>query len=160
MPAFTPFNFHPHWHLVRPAPGHAFELPPLPILDPLSRQNRRSREAEQRTLSRQHNRQVLALSGRTLSQFELVPRGNGQARLAHCSACTQYNHDKKRCVLCHHIGHNRRNYPFPQERIPETRRMDGIPCFQSQNQLNQPAFALQMSQGQGVDAELDTSQGT
>src|ERR1700712_4490927 len=92
MLAFTPFDFHPHWHIVRPAPGYAFELPPLPILDPISRQNRRSREAEQRALSRQHNRQMLAESGRILSQFERIPRENGQARLTHCSACTPYSH--------------------------------------------------------------------
>src|SRR6195952_2494621 len=99
MLAFTPFNFHPHWHIVRPAPGYAFELPPLPTLEPISRQNCRSREAEQRVLSRQHNRQMLAESGRILSQFERIPRENGQARLTHCSACIVHITTTKRDVL-------------------------------------------------------------
>ena len=160
MLAFTPFDFHPHWHIVRPAPGYAFELPPLPILDPISRQNRRSREAEQRALGRQHNRQMLAESGRILSQFERIPRENGQARLTHCSACTPYSHDKKRCVGCRHTGHNRSNCPFPYERTQAMPRTAGIPQFQSQNQLNQPVFASPLSGDQGLDGGLEVIPGT
>lgn len=156
MLAFTPFDFHPHWHITRPAPGYAFELPPLPILDPISRQNRRTREAEQRALSRQHNRQILAESGRILSQFEGMPRQNGQARLSHCSACTPHNHDKKRCVGCRHTGHNRSNCPFPHEKTTAMPRTGGIPNIPGQNQFNQPVFASQLSRVQGWDEGSET----
>lgn len=152
--AFTPFDFHPHWHLTRPAPGYAYELPPIPILDPISRQLRRTREAEQRALSRQHNRQVLAESGRILSQFERLPRESIRARLAHCSSCTPYNHDRKRCVGCRHTGHNRSNCPFPSERTTAMPRVGGMPLFQGQNQLSEPPSTLQLSSVEGEDLEV------
>src|ERR1700712_983628 len=77
-----------------------------------------------------------------------------------CSACTPYNHDKKRCVGCRHTGHNRSNCPFPYERTQAMPRTAGIPQFQSQNQLNQPVFALQLSRDQGLDGGLEVIPGT
>jgi len=54
--AIVPVDFHPHWHIQRPLPGFEYVPPPPIILDPISRQRRRTAEAERRAHERANNR--------------------------------------------------------------------------------------------------------
>jgi hypothetical protein len=120
---FTSHDFHPYWHIYRPPPGFAYERPPRPILDPITRQQRRSEEAERRAHARAHDRRRTAESGRILSQFEAQ-----NAPLRHCSACVEPRHDKSRCQGCKSTGHIRSTCPF---------RGTGTPIMQEQPRIHQ-----------------------
>lgn len=101
-----PLYFHPHWHWRRPRIAAEFVELPTPILDPVTRQQRRIQEAEKRASARQHARARVAASGRILSQHEQI-----QDQLRHCSACVEYGHDKATCKGCRATGHNRSACP-------------------------------------------------
>lgn len=101
-----PIDFHPHWHWFRPPPGLEPIVPPRPILDPETRQRRRTEETERRAQARQHARVRTAHTDRILSQHE-----QQQAVLRHCSACTEYGHDRATCRGCRSIGHTRNACP-------------------------------------------------
>jgi hypothetical protein len=107
LTAITPIDFHPHWHINRPLPGFEYVPPPPIILDPISRQLRRTEEAERRAHVRAHNRIRVAQTGRILSQFE--QRGG---ILRHCSMCTEPRHDRAVCQGCRSTDHNRARCPF------------------------------------------------
>ncbi|RKF96009.1 hypothetical protein GcM1_038001, partial [Golovinomyces cichoracearum] len=96
-------------------------LPP-PLLDPITRQRRRTQDAENSTNARQHTRARYATSGRILSQHEQL-----QAQLRHCSACIEYGHDKATCRRCRATGHNRFACP-------------NISCQRSQFQAQYPPY--------------------
>jgi len=65
-----PNDFHPHWHWYRPPPGAERVEYPLPILDPKTRQQRRTIETERRAHARAHAAVRRATTGRILSQHE------------------------------------------------------------------------------------------
>lgn len=101
-----PLDFHPHWHWVKPLLGaQPIELP-LAILDPQTRQRRRTEETNRRAQERAHRRVRLAQTGRILSQHEQI-----QGILRHCSACTIYGHDKATCRGCRSTDHRRNACP-------------------------------------------------
>ena len=87
-----PSDFHPHWHWEKPLPGAEPVASELPILDPETRQRRRTEEAARRAHQRQHAAVRRAQTGRILSQHEQI-----QTALRHCSACTEWGHDKATC---------------------------------------------------------------
>ena len=95
-----PMDFHPHWHWFRPLPGSEPIVPPQPILDPETRQRRRTEETERRAQARQYARVRRAQTGRILSQHE-----QQQSVLRHCSACTEHGHDRATCRGCRSTGH-------------------------------------------------------
>jgi hypothetical protein len=101
-----PMDFHPHWHWFRPPPGSAPVVLPLPILDPETRQYRRTQEAERRLQARQYARARTAATGRILSQYK-----QQQSVLRHCSACTEFGHDKATCRGCRSTNHIRNACP-------------------------------------------------
>jgi len=108
--AITLYDFHPHWHILKPLPGFSYTPPPPPILDPYTRAHRRTIEAERRAHNRTHQRRrqtQATQTGRIMSQFEGVG-----ARVRHCSACVPYGHDKARCQGCLSSGHTRASCPF------------------------------------------------
>jgi hypothetical protein len=111
--AIVPIDFHPHWHINRPPPGFEYIPPPPIILDPISRQLRRTQEAERRAHVRANNRLRIAQTGRILSQFE-----QRQGVLRHCSACTELRHDKATCGGCKSTGHIRSTCPFVPRAMP------------------------------------------
>jgi hypothetical protein len=106
--SFQPVDFHPHWHYERPPIGVEWN-PPLPILDPVDRQRRRTAEVERRAHSRVHARLRTAQTGRILSQHE-----QREAPLRHCSACTEHGHDRATCHGCRSTDHTRSRCPFRQ----------------------------------------------
>jgi hypothetical protein len=97
--AITLIDFHPHWHINRPPPGFKYTPPPLLILDPASRFLRCTQEAERRAHIQANNRLQIVQTGRILSQFK-----QRQGALRHCSACTEYGHDKQTCGGCRSTG--------------------------------------------------------
>jgi hypothetical protein len=101
-----PADFHPHWHWEKPLPGFEPIVLPTPILDPETRQRRRTQEAKRRLHDRQYTRARTAQTGRVLSQFE-----QQQAPLRHCSACIEFGHDKATCRGCRSSNHNRSACP-------------------------------------------------
>ena len=111
-----PIDFHPHWHIVRPPLSFEYVPPPPPILDPIERAVRRSRDTERRA-HQVINRRRLAQTGRVLSGFEQV-----HAPLRHCSACTVHGHDKATCRGCISTGHTRSGCP---NIAPRTQRAQG-----------------------------------
>lgn len=102
----TSNDFHPHWHINRPPIGFQSTTIQPPILDPLTRQQRRNNEAARRAHQRAFNRQRVAQTGRILSQFE-----SQSQVLRHCSACVEAGHDKMRCRGCRATGHSRNRCP-------------------------------------------------
>jgi hypothetical protein len=128
-----PLDFHSHWHWVKPLPGSAPVELPRPILDPETRQRRRTQEADRRAQNRAHHRVRQAQTGRILSQHEQI-----QTILRHCSACTIYGHDKTTCRGCRSTNHRRTACPF----VPYQGRGSGT-------QLHQPPLpnrAIQVPQ--------------
>jgi hypothetical protein len=101
-----PMDFHPHWHWFRPLPGSEPIVPPQPILDPETRQRRRTEETERRAQARQYARVRRAQTGRILSQHE-----QQQSVLRHCSACTEHGHDRATCRSCRSTGYTRNACP-------------------------------------------------
>jgi hypothetical protein len=107
-----PLHFHPHYHWLRPPPGAEPVAFDPPILDPETRQRRRSEETERRAQIRAHARVRRAQTGRILSQHE-----QGLPALRHCSACIEFGHDKATCRGCRSTGHTRASCPHvPRER--------------------------------------------
>ncbi|KAI1001517.1 hypothetical protein K3495_g6682 [Podosphaera aphanis] len=95
-------DFHQYWHFDRPQPNFQQLIPDPPILDPVIRQQRRTKEYGRRAHARAHNRQQAAQTVRILSQHEtLLPV------LRHCTACVELGHDKIRCQGCRPTGHTR-----------------------------------------------------
>jgi MULE transposase domain len=128
-----PQDFHPHWHWEKPLPGSAPIVLPPPILDPETRQRRRTEEAARRLQARQHARVRTAHTGRILSQFE-----QQQPVLRHCSACIEYGHDKATCRGCRSTTHTRNACPNVsyQRRIATDPQLniEGETSFQQQPQ--------------------------
>ena len=112
-----PLDFHPHWHWFKPPPGAELVAPEPPILDPETRQRRRTEETSRRAHARQHDAIRRAQTGRILSQHEQI-----QTVLRHCSACTEWGHDKATCRGCRATSHTRNNCP----NSPYSRRSDAI----------------------------------
>ena len=107
-----PLDFHPFYHYYKPPPGAEPIVFEPPILDPVSRQQRRAFETERRAHARQNQRLRTAQTGRILSQFEQAIQ-----RLRHCSACLIHGHDRATCQGCRSTGHTRSNCPFTTANI-------------------------------------------
>lgn len=101
-----PMDFHAHWHWYRPLPGSAPIILQSLILDPETRQRRRTEETARREQARQHARARRAQTGRILSQFE-----QQRQVLHHCSACIEFGHDKVTCRGCKSTDRRRNACP-------------------------------------------------
>ena len=112
-----PLDFHPHWHWFKPPPGAEIVAPIPPILDPETRQRRRTEEASRRAHQRQHAAIRRAQTGRILSQHEQI-----HTTLHHCSACIEWGHDKATCRGCRATSHTRNACP----NTPYSRRSEAI----------------------------------
>ncbi|RKF72598.1 hypothetical protein GcM1_247076, partial [Golovinomyces cichoracearum] len=127
----------------RPRVGSApIELPP-PLLDPLTRQRRRTQEAEKRANARQHAR-----ARQTATQ------------LRHCSACIEYGHDKATCRGCRATGHNRSACPNIshqrskfQAQYPPSQKPPAF-LFSQQARLTPPWAGI------GIESGLEIGSGT
>jgi MULE transposase domain len=132
-----PSDFHPHWHWEKPLPGAEPVAPEPPILDPETRQRRRTQEANRRAHQRQHAAVRRAQTGRILSQHEQM-----QTVLRHCSACVEWGHDKATCRGCRATSHTRTSCP----NNPYSRRTDGPNVQHTEYTENQRQGRVQQGQ--------------
>jgi MULE transposase domain len=141
-----PTDFHPHWHWYRPPPGSELIVLPRPILDPETRQYRRTEEAERRSQARQYARVRRAQTGRILSQHE-----QQQSVLRHCSACTEYGHDKTTCRGCRSTDHTRNACPH----VSYQRRIATNPMAHQHNVESQRQVAASQSHAPSLNSQVN-----